>query len=281
MHVNSNTVRTQSGFTLIEALLGMVISALLASAMLALIISQSRYYEQMDDQIWAEQTNRATMDLMLSEFRMASDGDLLAAENDSVSFRFDVLRALVCDTTGLDEATVMAYDSIAGWGLAGGFIGTAYSDPFVVDYEYEDNFVPAVASSGAGPKAVCTATGAPGTYPNASYAALTGWTAKFLGGVPEPGAVVRFYGKLTYRFDPSTIFATRTALWRGVQELTGPFENGAEFDYVMDDGSVADKVPASKFDEVVAVRVVAVSVGDGANRYAVQRNLQFDIPFRN
>lgn len=281
VRVRLDTARREAGFTLVEALLGLVISGLLASAMLALVIGQTQYYERMDDQIWAEQTNRATIDLMLSELRMAVPSDLVAAEDDSVSFRFDVLRAIVCDSTAADEATVMAYDSIAGWGLAGGFIGTAYSDPFVASFDYRDGFVPTVGTSGATPKATCTASGGPTTYPDANYATMTGWTGKYPGGVPDRGALVRFYGRLTYRFGPSTFFTTRTALWRGVQELTGPFDNGAEFDYVMEDGSVANKVPASKFDEVRAVRVIATSVGDGTNRFGVQRNLQFDIYFRN
>jgi hypothetical protein len=31
----------------------------------------------------------------------------------------------------------------------------------------------------------------------------------------------------------------------------------------------------------VAIRLTATAVGDGANRYDVERDLQFDIPFRN
>ena len=49
----------------------------------------------------------------------------------------------------------------------------------------------------------------------------------------------------------------------------------------MVDGSVQSSVSAADFDDVRAVRVTATSVGDGANRFAVQRDLQFDIPFRN
>ena len=93
--------------------------------------------------------------------------------------------------------------------------------------------------------------------------------------------MVRFYSRLAYHFSPSTFFETRTALWRGAQELVGPFENGAAFSYVMDDGSVENSVSSSDFDEVVAIRVTATAVGDGANRYDVERDLQFDIPFRN
>ncbi len=276
-----NRIASQTGFTLVEALIGLVISGILASAMLSLMLGQSRFYERTDDQIWAEQSNRATFDLVSSELRMASAEDLLAAESDSIAVRFDIMRAIVCDSTAADAATLMVYDTVAAWGLDGGFIGTAYSDPYEEDFEYADAFLPSTVSSGSGPKATCVANGSPTTPPDNSFAELSGWSGNFTNGVPDRGGMVRFYSRLSYHFSPSTFFQSRTALWRGAQELVGPFENDAAFSYVMDDGSVENSVSSSDFDEVVAIRLTATAVGDGANRYDVERDLQFDIPFRN
>ena len=276
-----NRIQSQAGFTLVEALITLVISGLLASAMLSLMLGQTRFYERTDDQIWAEQSNRATFDLVSSELRMASADDLLAAESDWVAVRFDIMRAIVCDSTAADEATLMVYDTVAAWGLDGGFLGTAYSDPYEENFEYADAFLPSTVSTGSGPKAECVANGAPSTSPDNSYAAFSGWGGNFTYGVPDRGAMVRFYSRLSYHFAPSTFFQSRTALWRGAQELVGPFENDAAFTYVMNDGSVANSVSSSDFDEVVAIRLTLTAVGDGANRYDVERDLQFDIPFRN
>lgn len=272
---------SEAGFTLVEALVALVISGLLASAMLSLMLGQSRFYERTDDQIWAEQSNRATFDLVSSELRMASNTDLLAAEPDSLAVRFDIMRAIVCDTVTSNSAVLMAYDTVAAWGLDGGFLGTAYSNPYDEAFEYADAFMPATVSTGAGPKATCVANGAPSTNPDDTYAELSGWSGTFTDGVPDRGSMVRFYSRLAYHFAPSTFFQSRTALWRGTQELVGPFESGAGFSYVLDDGSVHSNVSAANFDRVVAVRVTATAVGDGANRYGVQRDLEFDIPFRN
>ncbi len=276
-----NRMNAQNGFTLVEALVAMVISGVVASALLSLMLGQSRFYEQTDDQLWAEQTNRATFDLVSSELRMASAEDLLAAESDSVAVRFDIMRAIVCDSTAADAAVLMVYDTVAAWGLDGGFVGTAYTDPYVEAFEYADGFLPTTVSTGSGPKATCVANGAPGTNPDNTYAELSGWSGDFASGVPDLGSMVRFYSRLSYHFAPSTFFTSRTALWRGAQELVGPFENDAVFRYVMDDGSVKNSVAAAKFDEVVAIRLIVTAVGDGANRYSVERDLQFDIPFRN
>jgi len=276
-----NRVQSQAGFTLVEALITLVISGLLASAMLSLMLGQTRFYERTDDQIWAEQSNRATFDLVSSELRMASADDLLAAESDSVAVRFDIMRAIVCDSTAADEAILMVYDTVAAWGLDGGFLGTAYSDPYEESFEYADAFLPSTVATGSGPKATCVANGAPSTSPDNSYAGFSGWSGTFTDGVPDRGAMVRFYSRLSYHFGPSTFFQSRTALWRGAQELVGPFENDAAFSYVMDDGSVENSVSSSDFDEVAAIRLTATAVGDGANRYDVVRDLLFDIPFRN
>jgi type II secretory pathway pseudopilin PulG len=271
----------EAGFTIIEAMVAMVVSGLLASAMLSLMLGQSRFYERTDDQIWAEQSNRATFDLMFSELRMGSSGDLVAATSDSVSIRFDIMRAIVCDSTAADEAALLAYDTVAAWGMAGGFIGTAYSNPYEEEFEYADKFLPTVVAQGAAPKAVCVANGAPSTAADGNYASLSGWSSSFSDGVPDRGAMVRFYGLLTYRFAPSTFFQSRTALWRGAQELTGPFENGAALSYVLDDGSVKTGVSGGDLESVRSIRVTATAVGDGVNRFDVQRDLRFDIPFRN
>ncbi|MDP2471090.1 MAG: prepilin-type N-terminal cleavage/methylation domain-containing protein [Candidatus Palauibacterales bacterium] len=274
-------IKSEAGFTIVEALITLVISGLLASAMLSLLLGQSRFYEHTDDQIWAEQSNRATFDIVSSELRMASATDLLAAESDSVAVRFDIMRAIVCDTTATDEATLMVYDTVAAWGLDGGFLGTAYSDPYEEDFEYADAFLPSTVSTGSGPKATCVANGSPSSNPDNSYAQLSGWGGNFTSGVPDPGAMVRFYSRLSYHFAPSSFFSSRTALWRGSQELVGPYENDAAFSYLMDDGSVQSSVSSANFDQVVAIRVTATAIGDGANRYDVERDLQFDIPFRN
>ena len=270
----------ESGFTLIEALVALVISGILASALVSLLIGQSRFYERTDDQMYAEQSLRASMDLVATELRMGAPGDLVSAEADSVTIRFDVIRGIVCDTTGADAVTAFAFEEITDANITGGAVGTAMSGPYDEPFTYADAWLPTEAATGSTPKASCVATGAPAGLTDPSYAELTGWTSG-IGARPEPGSVLRFYGNLKYHFAPSTFFATRTALWRGTQELIGPFDNGAAFSYVMVDGTVQASVSSSDLDDVRAIRITAIALGDGANRYDVQRPLEIDIPFRN
>ena len=276
----SARARDESGFTLVEALIALVISGVLASALVSLLISQSRFYERTDDQMYAEQSLRASIDLVATELRMGSPTDLVSATADSVTIRFDVIRAMVCDTTGADAVTAFSFEQITDANIGGGAIGTAMSGPYEEPYTYADAWLPTTVNLGSTPKASCVATGAPSGLSLLSYATLSGWTSG-IGARPEPGSVIRFFGNLKYSFASSTFFTTRTALWRGNQELIGPFDNGAAFSYVMADGTVQNSVSSSDFDDVRAIRLTATALGDGANRYNVQRPLEIDIPFRN
>ncbi|TFG65109.1 MAG: type II secretion system protein [Gemmatimonadales bacterium] len=274
-------VRNEAGFTLVEALVALTITGIVSSALISLLVGQSRFYDRTDDQLNAEQVVQATFDLVSAEVRMASATDLLAASADSVSFRFDLLRGIVCDSTAADEAAVYVYDRTTNAGLTGSFAGTAVSGPYEETFEYADNWNPTPTATGSGPKATCTASGAPGTAPDSDYLRITGWTAALTGDVPERGALMRGYGSLTYRFAASTFFTTRTALWRGTQELVGPFDSGAAFSYVMSDATVRASVAGSSLDSVVAVRMTATATGEGSNPHNISRQVNFDVPFRN
>lgn len=271
----------EAGFTLVEVIVAMSITGMVATALLSLIMAQSRFYQRTDDQISAEQSAQATFELVSSELRMAGATDLMAAEADSVTFRFDIVQAVVCDSTGSDEATLYVYDRVTNANLTSSFFGVALSLPYETDYEYEDGWNPTASASGSGPKADCVAAGEGGAGLDSDYLRLTGWAGRFTGGVPERGAIVRGYGKVTLRVAASTFFTSRWSLWRGTQELVGPFDAGAAFAYVMDDGSVQASVVPADFSDVAAVRFTATALGNGSNRYDVERPIAFEVPFRN
>lgn len=271
----------ERGFTLVEALIALTLSGVVATALVSLLLAQSRFYQRTDDQMAAEQAAQATFDLVSSEIRMAGATDLIEAESDSLTFRFDLLQALVCEVTGSDEIALHVFERTASAGLTSSFVGIAVSDPYETGFEYEDSWNPTPSASGSGPRADCVAAGGSGAWPDSDYLRISGWGSRFSGGVPQRGALVRAYGKVTYAFAASSFFATRWALWRGTQELVGPFEAGAAFSYVMDDGNVQSSVSPADFDDVVAVRLAATAVGAGANRYEVERPIVFDVPFRN
>ena len=268
----------REGFTLIEVLVALVISVLLGGALISLLAGQSLFYAKSDQIISAERNIRAAVELLSTEVRIAAPEDLVAATPDSISIRYDVVREVVCDSTAPDEVAGFVLDTLSDFGLSGAVTGLAFSEPYDSAFSYADGFVGTVTGTGSGPKTVCTDNGAPSTLPNAYYRTISGWQAQF-GDLPDRGSYVRVYRLLTYRFAPS-VFASGRTLWRGPDELVGPFADSAAFSYVMADGGVRITVTGSALDSVRALRVSGTTV-DEDSRFDLERSFNFDVELRN
>lgn len=268
------------GFTLIEMLITLVAAGVIGGAVTGLFRAQHGFYGKTDGTLAAMQNLRASLDLMSAEIRMAGPADLLLAGPASVALRFDLTRGVVCDTLAGGEAELFVYDSVASANVPAAFRGTAYAGPYDGAYVYADGFTP-VSSVSTGARASCRGAGADpsATAAASSFRRTSGWTAAY-GVTPRPGSLVRSYGRLEYSFGRSTS-AGGDALRRNGQELATPFEAGARFEYLMDDGTVQASVVRASLANVRAVRVVAVAVGDAGNPYGVRRAIAYEIPLRN
>lgn len=275
----SRDADSESGFTIVELVLSMILTSLIMASVMSLLVGQGALYRNTNDALYTQQTVRAVSDLMTAELRMASASDILAAEADSVSIRFDINRGVVCDSTAADEATIFWYDSVTNASLSGGTSGLAYSDPYEDDFQYKEGFAGTVTSTGAVPKATCTAVGVSATAPDANYLTMNGWAGNFAGGVPDRGSLIRSYGRLTYHLDAS-VFTSGTALWRGVQELVAPLRT-TSFSYLMNDASVLTSVPAGSLADIDAIRITGVAEGDDAALTGASRSFSLEIPLRN
>ena len=269
----------QMGFTLAEVLIVIVIMSIVGGGLVAIMRQMGIFYRHNEDAVYAMQTLRASTEFMATELRMESPEDLLLATPDSVAVRFHVAFGVVCDSTAADEATMYIYDRVLNASVTGTMVGISFSGPFEAAWYYADNWNPSPTATGGGPKADCTALGAPSTLPSSDYMRMTGWTAQY-GDVPDRGSLMRGYVQLTYHIAPSVLGAG-DALWRDAQELVSPLSTGAAFSYLMVGGGVQNTVASADLDDVRAVRFTAQAVGDGPNEFNVQRDITFDIPLRN
>lgn len=278
---DASTRRAIGGFTLVEVLITIVVAGVLGGALLTLVIGQQRFYTTSDNALLAQQNVRAAVDLMAAELRMASPDDIVRAQSDSVVVRFDLLRAVICDTLGAGQADVFVYDTVTNANLTAAFRGTAYSGPYDSAFVYGDAFTPTVVSTGGSAQTTCRANGADpnGTAPSTDFRRTSGWSAEY-GVTPQRGSLVRWYSTLTYRFGASTSRSGSDAIWRNGSELVTPFETGAQFRYVMANGSVQNSVNAANLDDIREIRVVVTATGDGA-AFNVRRPVVYDIPLRN
>lgn len=276
--IQAAAVGGSAGFTLVEALIVIVMTGVVGGAFVSLLMTQDRFYSRLDDGIATEQSLRVATDLASTELRMGSPANLMAAQPDSVSIRFDLFRAVVCDVAGGNSVHLFVYDSAGNANLPASFAGTAYQAPYTTAFEFADGWTGTSASSGAA-KSVCVGNAAPDSSPATLYRTVSGWTGNFPSGVPPRGSIVRRYGRLTYRLAPSG-FGPGWALYRGSQELVGPLDPTSAFEYVMADSSVQSAVLPGDLPDIRIVRLNAVAIGEDP-RFSVRRWLRFDVPLRN
>lgn len=268
------------GFTLVEVMIALVVAGLLAAAVIDLLMGQNDFYAEHDEVVFAEQSLRATADLVASEMRLGGSRDVISAQETSFTYRFDVMRAVVCKESS-GSVSLFVFEEVDNANL-GSDRGSAFSNPFSTTFQYDDDFDSTgddvLGSTIA--KTDCDAAGAPGSLDTSRYR-LVDWSLASIG-PPEKGAIVRVYGTLEYRFASSS-FWSGVALWRNGQELVGPFGDGAGLEYYVCTSSCTWKspVPSSEAHEVEKIRLVADAIGEGENRYDVRRELNHKITLRN
>lgn len=269
------------GFTLVEMLVALVVTGILAGGVISLLLRQNEFYGQTDDLVFAEQSLRATADLVASELRGAAPEDIVEAEADRLTFQYDLLRAVVCEVNSTTNDVYYYVVDEADNANVGSMTGFAYRNPYSstgYTYNTSHTFDESVASSTTDAIATtCAADGGPSvTSSNVNRFRMVTWDA---GTPPSDGAYLRYFGQLTYEFRASGFDPNAMALYRENQELASPFQSDAGFTYVMAGG--AEVTSTTSYADIRSIRISATAIGDGANRHEVERSLDFDIPLRN
>ncbi len=247
------------GFSLIEVLLVLALLGAVSSAAIWLFIRNSRFYDRSDETIGARENLRATLDLLSSEVRQASPADFLAADSDSLAIRFDVSRAIVCDSVALDDVALVVFDTVRAANVPSAFRGTAISSPYDSSFTFLDGWRPSVTGTGSGPRAACEVRGSSVDVPSSRFRSVGGWRSRY-GKLPSAGSFVRIYGRLSYRLGKSS-FEPGLGVWRNGQELASPFAEVSSFSYVLEGGAEQSAVPVAALGLIRAVRIRLVATG--------------------
>lgn len=282
--------RNDAGFTLVEMLIALVITGIMAAGVISLLMGQNRFYGSTDDVVYAEQNLRATSDLLGSELRgmfvrSSASSDLVTAQDDQLTFRLDTHRGVVCHVDG-DDVYAFLFSEPAAPNVDGGAArGYAFREAYSSSaWTYDESWDPRGSldrSTGQNTTITetCETNGGPADDA-ANYDQFVLFRNWGGASVPDDGSILRLFGRVTYSFGSSG-FGSGTAVFRNGQELAAPFESDAAFSYVMDGGGVQSSVSSGSIGDVERIRISATAVGEGANRYDVTRDLEFDIPLKN
>jgi type II secretory pathway pseudopilin PulG len=206
-----------------EIMIGMVVLAILGTALTQMLLSDSRFVNRQEAMLDARQSARAAMNIMTVELRLVADNGLVAASPESVTVQMPYAFGMACQSAGgVTTASLTPTDSLMyALAVADGLAWRSNAGVYTN--------ISGVTVSNSSNSAACTADGIR-VLAGGSLVDITGIPG---GKVPPPGRLFYFYQTVTYRFAPSTELPGRVALWRSAgsvdEEIVAPFDSTAGF----------------------------------------------------
>lgn len=261
--------RGAGGFSLVEMLIGIVITGVVGAAVVGVVLEQSAFYQENSRLVTANSSLRSAADRMSSELRMVRQGDVLTAEADRLTVRFGTASGVVCEVSA---TTAYVY-----------LHRLPDEDPETVRYleprfdgDWRTGLLWGALQEDSSEE--CASHGAPSGQPSAHYRRVGSWPTSS----PEVGSLIYGTQRLTYEFE---LRGDRLVLARDGRQLAAPFREGAGpyFRYFRADGTeLSSPVTGSSREEIATVRVEATALGHDPNqRFDGDRTIDLRIPFRN
>lgn len=248
---------TRRGFTLIELVIALVLSAILGGAVIKILLTTGRFYQK-DSAIRSARTiARSPLGLIETELMAVEpSGGIVAADSFQLTVRSGYATGLLCGiASGVATISLLPSDSLMT--ASAGFSGYAWRAG-TGSWTYVDGGAPPATGSAA----ICSAAG---------IITLAGGRVIALSPAPPAltavGTPVLLHQRVTYRFAPSALMPGRRALWRDVatgnvsEELAAPFEATARFRFFTGASDTSRAVPAAPLSANRGVELVL----DGAS----------------
>jgi prepilin-type N-terminal cleavage/methylation domain-containing protein len=230
------------GFTLVELLISMIVTAIIGAALVRMVLSQARFMDQQEAWREARSVSRGGINRLLSDLRAveASGGvRVAAAGGQDFTVRVPYAFGILCGVVG-SVYTVSLLPVDATMYAEPGYTGFAIRNASGLSYTYNAKSLEPVA----GNNALCITglydqintvpafNGSPaGTVVNLTRAGIM---------LPAParGSIVYMYRDIRYEFKASVNIPGRTALWRtpvsavaSAEELAAPFNATARVNF--------------------------------------------------
>ena len=236
------------GFTLVELLISMIVTAIIGAALVRMVLSQARFMDQQEAWREARSVSRGGINRLLSDLRAVEIGDAAgsgglraaAAGGQDFTVRVPYAFGILCGIPAAGVYTVSLLPVDATMYAEPGYTGFAIRNKAGV-YTYS----PRIAAPAAGTTALCLT----GLYDQiTTVPAFNGSPAGTVvnlarGGAimppPDRGSIVYMYRDIRYEFKASVNIPGRTALWRtpisgiasDAEELAAPFDATARVNF--------------------------------------------------
>jgi prepilin-type N-terminal cleavage/methylation domain-containing protein len=253
---------TRRGFTLVELLLSLIVTAIIGAALVRMVLGQARFMDQQEAWRVARSVSRSGINRLMSDLRAVETvGGVEAAAAGGQDFTIRVPYAFgVLCRVNANITTVSLLPVDSAMFAAPGYSGFAWRKNSTGAYTYiAGNAVPVIPGTvadcnnalplGYGITTLPTMNGSPaGQVVNLTSGA--GLLAPPLG--PDVGSIVLLYRRVRYEFKNSGVLPGRTGLWRTTldfggttEELVAPFANTARVNFYVGNNAVPQAaVPA-------------------------------------
>jgi len=228
-------MRARPGYSLVELLVAVVVTALIGTALTRIMTVQSQFMSTQEGRSAARSVSRTATGIIFSDLRMVEPTQgVVAATRKSVTLRVPYAMGLVCESAG--GSTVLALMPVDSMVIAeGGFSGYAWRGTSGA-YTYVTS---GASLSQSGTASTCTSTALIELIPGGHV-----WTVS--PAVPAgAGTPVLLFKNVTYAFQNSVLESGRVGLWRSVtsagisDELVAPFDTSAAFGFYVDGNPTA------------------------------------------
>lgn len=274
--------RARSAFTMVEILVALTIFTVIGTALVKMLLIQSTSFKRDVTSRRARSGSRGSVNLFVSDLRMAQDTLGVDLANDStIVVKVPVIFGMVCEANA--TATTLAMVRADSFAMAdtkyGGYAVRSSSSP------YYYTFVPRASASNtmtSGTATKCTGLTNPVRPDTINLGGSTGAIKQFTPGTSSSNTAVGqpafLWQYITYRFRYDSTMKAR-ALWRvacGADTIStgsqctrevvmGPFSSSARFNYFITNSTAASqdssvKTAPSNLNTIRGVEVVLAAI---------------------
>lgn len=246
----------RSGFTLVEALIALVLSTLVIILVGTTFLVQNGYQARQVARAAVHDDVRAATEMLAGDLRSAMRGGITSAGNKSLTVRSPIAVGGVCERAGFILFRVDVYLEGVGQLDLGEVAGVAPYRPSTRTWDYRPTTWAAVNAGNTGSATRCAAQGADTLGVSASYRSL--W---MLTPPPAVGDLVMLYRQTTYTLAPSALHPRTYALFRqpsggSAVEVVSGLDSISEFRYRTGGTTYSASVTGASIPNIDAVRIV-------------------------